>query len=786
MKAVIISCSEGNRLRPVTCSVPKAMLPVMGRPIIEHTVRLLKRHKITNITIAADYLCEEVKKHFASSVFDNLQLTFTSAQCPERFFAEDDTIFISDSIITDMDFTQFKSFFEKSCCNSVVIKPDVEEFEYGCVHVGDNSAVTSFMRCPDFSYPSGSAFMGIAAVKKGTRLCDCADLSALAEKHLQENIPLNAYAPKCYIKDISDFESYKKCCRDFMDKKISLPIPCDEKAPGVWIDENATVMQGSIIVPPVYIGRGSVIAKGARIEAYTQIGCDVTVDCFAGIKRSIIMDNSKIGEGACIRGSIIGKKCSFGFESAAYENSVIGTGTVLGKHCSIRTGVHIWPDKYIEDESTVSENLIWGSNSQRSLFSDGSASGIINLDITPEFAATLGRSAVCILGKKIAVSCDGSGAGTMIKNALISGIQSAGGNAYDLGEQPLPITRSAVRFYSLDGGIALSSSRRDGALFGSLDIINALGADIENSDLKKVEQLVSAASGRREIPEKIKDAEYLFEYKLYYLKQLINSTSKKAPGAKLLIHCPSLWATELLKSAAYDLKCEFTFCESADLQTLSERVKREDYDFGAICDYKCESLTLITRSGRILSEFDYCALTALIIMKTFPGALIYVPDSAPAGVDVMAEKYGATIKRTPISPPYLMNELSKSNRRLFLQQFIYRFDAVGAIILLLDFFYGRDTDPDALMSEIPPCHMISTNIVCSVKEQSQIIRELCRRHRIDVDNPGEAVKFAFDNGWVLIVPKRTESVINVISHGYSKEYAREIADIFTDEIAKNK
>ena len=62
MKSVILSCSEGNRLRPITCSIPKSMLPIMGRPIAEHTVRLLHRHGINNITIAADYLAEEIKK----------------------------------------------------------------------------------------------------------------------------------------------------------------------------------------------------------------------------------------------------------------------------------------------------------------------------------------------------------------------------------------------------------------------------------------------------------------------------------------------------------------------------------------------------------------------------------------------------------------------------------------------------------------------------------------------------------------------------------------------------
>ena len=495
------------------------------------------------------------------------------------------------------------------------------------------------------------------------------------------------------------------------------------------------------------------------------------------------MDNTTVNEGSSLRGTIVGKGADIGFESAAYEGSVIGFGTKLGKHCTLRSGVHVWPEKYIEDESTVCENVIWENSSSRSLFSDGSANGVINREITPEFAATLGRCAVSVLGKKIAVSEGGSIGGSMIKNALIAGIQSGGGKAYDLGEQPLPITRSAIRFYSLDGGVALSSYEREGTCQGCIDIMNSLGADIENTELRRLEQLVSSGEGKRESATQICEAEYLFEYKLYYLKQLINSTSGRPLGARLLINCPSLWAQDLLKSAAKDLECVFTFTGSEG-EAFFQSLKSGDYDFGVICDYKCETLSIVKNSGERLSEFDYYALTSLIIMKSFPRATVFVPASAPDSIEIMAKKYTATVRRTQISPPHLMNELSKNNRKPFLHQFIYRFDAVGAIILLLDFLHAKNTTVEALQREIPTTHTVCTDISCALSTQTEILKELCNNHNVVQDESQDAIKVTFENGWVLVVPKRTESVINVISHAFSQEYAQEIADIFTDEITK--
>ena len=780
MKAVIISSGEGNRLRPVTCSIPVSMLPIMGRPVAEHTIRLLHRHGINNVTFCTDFLAGEVEKHFSSVKIADMRISFEPVKSLDEFFAADDTLLISDSILTDIDITSLVNSFDSSAL--IVTKPLEGENGFGYVASDSDFRVTGYKRFIDFAHPSGSSFMGIMIVPKGTSAPDCTDILTLVER-LCSSSKVLSYSASCYIKSISDFESYHKCSRDFMDKKISLPFPCDEKAPSVWIDENATVMQGSVIVPPVYIGKNSFISKGARIEAYTQIGEGVSVDCFAGIKRSIIMDNSSVSEGSSLRGAILGKNVNIGFESAAYEGSVIGFGTKIGKHCTIKSGVHIWPEKYIEDESTLCENVIWEKTSMRSMFEDGSASGIVNCEITPEFAATLGRSAVSVLGKKIAVSDGGFCGSVMIKNALISGILSGGGKAYDLGEEPLPITRSAVRFYNLDGGIALSGYSNDGNFYSSIDIMNSFGADIENEELQKLSRLVESKEAKRESAQNISEVDYLFEYKLYYLKHLINSTSGKPLGAKLLINCPNLWAQDLLKSAANDLKCEFTFTDKEDEDFL-HILKSGNYDFGAVCDYKCEKLSIVKNSGEILSTFDYCALVSLIIMKSFPHARVFVPVSAPDSIEIMAEKFESEICRTNISPPCLMNELSKSTHASYLQQFIYQFDAVGAIILLLDFLHTQNTTIEALQSEIPITHTVSMEVGCAVSNQEKVIRELCKNHNVEECETHDSIKVSFDNGWAIVIPKRSQAVINVIGHSFAREYAQEIADIFTDEISK--
>ena len=237
MKAVILCPGEGNRLRPITCSIPRAMLPIMGRPIVEHSARLLHRHGINEIIISGNYLSEQIKKHFSQVEIPDMKVDVKGIQNLNDFFLDDDVILISDNIVTDVDFSIALSEFEKNGCLLALTKPDGNACEYGSIFTDSSGVVTKYVRCPDPVHSSGNSFMGIILVPKGTKVGECTDLQTLMEK-LVPSFKVTSLSPLCYIKSISDFESYHKCCRDFMDKKINLPFPCDERAPSVWVDEN--------------------------------------------------------------------------------------------------------------------------------------------------------------------------------------------------------------------------------------------------------------------------------------------------------------------------------------------------------------------------------------------------------------------------------------------------------------------------------------------------------------------------------------------------------------------
>ena len=171
-------------------------------------------------------------------------------------------------------------------------------------------------------------------------------------------------------------------------------------------------------------------------------------------------------------------------------------------------------------------------------------------------------------------------------------------------------------------------------------------------------------------------------------------------------------------------------------------------------------------------------------MKSFKDAVIYTPVSSPESIDILAKKYNATIKRTPLSPPSIMNELTKNQEILYLKQFIYRFDAVGALIMLMDYLGSNNITLEGLLREIPVSHMHQSTVSCPVSRQAEILEKFKKDYNTSDKELQGGIKIPFENGWVIIVPSKSQASINVISHGATEEYARELCDICTDDISK--
>ena len=200
---------------------------------------------------------------------------------------------------------------------------------------------------------------------------------------------------------------------------------------------------------------GSRIKGGVAIHGPAAIHPYTIVDTRSHIDRSFVWRNSYIGEGAELRGAIIGQRCSLKTKAVVFEGAVIGDECTVGDNAVIHPNVKIWPNKEIEAGATVKSSLIWGSQARRALFGRYGVTGLVNVDLTPEFAARLSAAFGSTLpkGSTVTINRDPHRAARMIKRAMASGLPSAGVTVQDLESVPIPVARYFTATTDKAGGV---------------------------------------------------------------------------------------------------------------------------------------------------------------------------------------------------------------------------------------------------------------------------------------------------------------------------------------------
>lgn len=799
MKAIIMAGGEGTRLRPLTCDIPKPMVKMVNAPIMEHCLRLLKKHGVTDIAVTRGYLGGKIESYFGSGKALGVKLTYFSEKSPlgtaggvknaaEFAAGERDFLVMSGSVITDMDLTALIEFHQsRGGLGTLALTRAAAPMDYGMVCAEKDGRISRFVEKPDWSRAASTL------VSAGIYVLSAEVLSFIPENAfmdfgrdvfpelLREEKGLYGLEMKGYWRDIGDFEAYRRCCFDILDKKAEVFLPL-QKEEGIWLEEGAEIEQGALLRPPVYIGGGSKIRRGARIEPYSVVGRGVTVSGGAGVKRSAVMDRCRVEENAQLRGAVIDEGVVLGKGSAVYEQAVVGRGSVIGENCAVKPTVKIWPQKELPADCVQKTNLIWGSVGGGRIWTGTGLLGELGTEITPETVSRLGGAMGTLAGEeKLAVSDCGSPAAAMLKNAFMGGALSTGARLYDFGEQPLPVSRSGMKFYRVGAGASINVYSKNGTDYGEIHVLTTDGVDPSPQFMAALRSGFQREDFARAAGENVCEAEYLFEYKLFYLKNLINSTKKQSLGYKLIVGCGSPWAKRLLKSAGSDLNCHVEAADTVSAEEISAMVKEGGADLGAVTDPSCQELTLIDGGGNILSRDSYTLLTAMIVMYSYENAKIYVPVSAPWGIEAMAQERGAAVVRTRNSPHELMRELTGGGEEnMFRDQFIYAFDAVGALIKIMDFMKSENASLAELAARLPETHMVHTSVGCGRK--AEVMEKVYSSHQDQNPDLTDGLKLSFDRGWVLILPSEESSAINITSQGYCEEYARELADMCVEEL----
>lgn len=827
MRAMLLGAGEGTRLRPITATRPKPMIPIANRPIMEHILLLLKQHGITDVYSNLYYLADQIGSYFGDGsalgmslkfkVEERLPGTAGGVKNVEDFFTSTFMV-VSGDLLTDFDLTKALEFHKRQGSIATLLLTKVESpLEYGVVITDKDGRVVRFLEKPGWSEVfSDTVNSGIYILEPevfdfipaGVDFDFSKDLFPLL---LKEGKPIFGHVADGYWCDVGTIDSYLTAQVDALSGKVKLNIPGEQVMPGVWVGRSAKISSRADLKGPLVLGENCEVAPGARIREYSVIGDNVIVAPNAFVVRSTVYGNSYIGEGSMVSGSIIGKNVVLKESVRVGEGAVVSDDSILNSSVSVKPGVRVWPAKVIDEGVVLSSSVVWEQRLRRELFSEGGISGLVNFEFTPEFAVRMGSAigATMKKGTNVVVSRDPSATGRMMKRALVAGLSSAGVNVCDIQGQPLPILWHMLKRDAYGTGIHTSMSQSSTERL-DIQVFDKDGMPLSRNDERKIETLLSREDPRRASASEVGGISYFPRAVEYYVEdcmQRINVEAAKNNRLKAVVDCSYGFAGTLAPSMLMKMGVEVTSLNAIEhpakmqksaaeferaKEDLAMIVKTVGADLGILIEPQGSHLHVADDTGRVLSNLQLAYLFSLLTVRTRgKGARgITVPSFMPRVFVQALTANGATVYRSKVHSRSLVDlaRTSKSAMGTDLKGgFIFPdlhngFDAMFGAAKFAELVALDSAPLSQLVQLIPEHNLLADTMPCPWELKAQVMRELLAR----LDDPAvdtfDGYRRSVDDDWYMVLPDPVRPAFNLYAEGGTRARAEAMLKKAKEEI----
>ncbi len=833
MKAVIMAGGEGSRLRPLTIRRPKPMVPVVDRPVITHILELLKRHGITEVVITLQYLAAVIQENLGDGSTFGMKISYTVEESPlgtagsvrqAGEWLDETFIVISGDALTDFDLSAAIEYHkERKAVATLVLKRMPNPLEYGVVIIDDDGKVRQFQEKPSWGEVfSDTVNTGIYVLEP--EVFDYYDegqvfdfSNQLFPLLLEKGRPMFGYVAEGYWCDIGSIPDYMIATADYLSGQLNLPREGRELEPGsgIWVEEEVEIDRDAQVIGPVYLGAGVRVKDGAVIRGPAVIRDSTIIESRATIDRAIIWRNCYVGERAEVRGAILQTQVNVKPHAMVFEGAVIGDTTIIGENAVVRPNVKIWPAKEIESGATIASSLIWGAQGRRNLFGRFGVTGLVNVDLTPEFAAKLGAAYGGIFpkGSTVTVNRDSHYTPRMIKRAIISGLPSAGINVLDLRNVPIPVARFYTRAINAAGGVHVRLSPFDARVV-DIKFFDKRGLDLDKAAERKIEGYFFREDFRRVYLEDVGRIDYANDvehrYGVAYLRQLDVDAIKNAPDKYNRIavdyanSSPSLVLPDLLGRLNADVVALNAVVHEASLYQTDEQFDEAisrlgaitctlDAGFGVRIDPGGERVVFVDARGKRIPEMTSMAAVVDMALaqhkeKTGTGGLAVVPVYAPSIFEKIAAKYGAEIVRARFNSYALMSAALRAgvvvagDARGGLVGFIFpqfhpAADGLFAVAKVLELTSSQGITFTQAVDNLPHYATWSARVPCPWENKGRVMRILNEQYHDTATRQVDGVKIDLGKGeWALILPDADRPLFHVIAEADTESEARKLVD----------
>ncbi len=478
MQAIILAGGLGTRLQPLTSELPKPMIPVINKPLMEYSIELLKKHGISDIGITVMFLPDQIKEYFGNGEKWGVNITYFEEDKPlgtagsvklAADFLTDRFIVISGDALTNIDIEKINLYHESIGADvTMVLSKQNQPLEYGVVLTDDSGKICAFAEKPQWEEITANT------VNTGIYVIERSILDKIPENEsfdfskdlfpmlLAENYKMYGYITEDYWNDLGNPKSYMDSCFALIKDKA------------VQTEENVIISQTAQIVPPVYISKNTIISGDCSIGPNAIIGENCKIED-SSLSECIIW-NSAVIKGCDIKKSVIGENTTA--ENDVFGGSnIIGSNVTIGKNVHISCGVNIYNNIALPRNSSINEDVTEGVFVQKNLFNNGSICGIWNNDVSYR---TIAAIACSYSAQSILIASSNDRLGISLANMAASYYSLTGANAY-----LTSCCENAARYFSCVHNIkAVYINAKNENV--QIELINENGLNIPASDEKKI------------------------------------------------------------------------------------------------------------------------------------------------------------------------------------------------------------------------------------------------------------------------------------------------------------
>jgi len=829
MKAVVMAGGFGTRIQPLTHSRPKPMLPIVDKPMMEHTMMMLKDLGITEFIVLLYFKPEIIQDHFKDGSDFGIKISYVvpdddygtagAVKLAQNLIDDENFIIISGDLVTDFDFKKLMDFHESKKSKLSIGLTSVENpLQFGVVIANEDNIIEKFLEKPSW----GEVFSD--TINTGIYIIEPEILDFIPKNEdfdfakdlfpslMKKGIPLMAYNLSGYWRDVGNPESYREVYEDILNNRVNLKISGVQTkySDGILYALGECTLDSSVeIIGTVVLGKNVKVGKNTKLNNVV-LGENVTIGESCKIRNSVFWEDIVVEKNVSLDNCVICNNNVIGKNVTAKAGLILAQGCEVGELTSFEQDVTIWPDKKIEPASIVSHNLILGSKYKNSIFESGSVNGKSNVELSCEMATKLAEAFAAQLpvNSTVIVGRDEDKSSRMLKRAFLGGLLSAGINVLDIKSAAPSVLRfTLANDDNLIGGVHFKRCITD-TTSSEITLFNEEAIRIDSNSAKGIEKAFFTEKFRRVDFTKIGtiiDSTYNIECANYKnaIEKKIDNGIIKCGNFKVVVDLMhgttsdifpvmlnELGLENIVLNAYYDEKklANVSGLEKHAQANISKIVQSLEYDMGLIIFPNAQKLTLITEEGDVLNKIQalYSVLGLLNIDAKESEKRAFLPTWAPdikefANLDITRGKY-SNLKAAELKEYDL---IATVDGNFAFTDFGYTRDAMYASLKIMELLSCHNIKISDLSKVIDDFYYKTFKIDCCQALKGKMMRKFLEDSKGKKSSSEDGVKIWEDkNDWILMIPDQYSDHLNIYIQAIDESNGVAIYEKYSAKIAE--